>query len=130
MGVQMIIPSVASVVLIGLVNHEGTSTVAAYGAANQLFTYIQMPSLAISAAVSAMAAQNIGAGHWGRNDRIAAVGVVTNLLMSGLLVLSIALADHFLIGLFLGNDSAAIEIGRHINRLVSWALYWAASRWH
>jgi putative MATE family efflux protein len=120
MGMQMIILSVASVVLIGLVNREGTSTVAAYGAANQLFTYIQMPSLAIGAAVSAMAAQNIGAGRWDRIDRIAAAGVGTNLLMSGLLVVTIVLADRLLIGLFLGADGAAVEIGRHINRLVSW----------
>jgi MATE family, multidrug efflux pump len=120
MGVQMIILSVASVVLIGLVNHEGTNTVAAYGAANQLFTYIQMPPMAISTAVSAMAAQNIGAGRWERIDRIAVSGVVANLLMSGLLVMTIMLTDRFLIGLFLGDDHAAIEIGRHINRLVSW----------
>ena len=34
---------------------------AAYGAVNQLWTYIQMPAMAIGMAVSAMAAQNIGA---------------------------------------------------------------------
>jgi putative MATE family efflux protein len=120
MGLQMIFLSLAAVVLIGLVNREGTSTVAAYGAASQLFTYIQMPALAVGAAVSAMAAQNIGAGRWDRIDRIAGIGVLINFLMSGLLVLAIALADRFLIALFLGDDLGAISIGRHINRLASW----------
>src|SRR5262249_38325924 len=81
---------------------------------------IQMPSLAVSAAVSAMAAQNIGAGRWERIDKIAAVGVGANLLMSGLLVLAIALADGFLISLFLGQDAVAVDIGRHISRLAGW----------
>ena len=120
MGLQMIILSVAAMVLIALVNHEGTSTVAAYGATNQLFTYIQMPAIAIGSAVSAMAAQNIGAGRWDRIDRIAAIGVMANLLMTGLLVIAITVADRLLLALFLGDDGGAIAIARHINRLASW----------
>ena len=36
----------------------------------QLWTYLQMPAMALGAAVSAMAAQNIGAGSW---DRVSAI---------------------------------------------------------
>ena len=35
----------------------------------QLWTYIQMPAMAIGAAVQRMAAQNIGAGKWDRVER-------------------------------------------------------------
>ena len=35
----------------------------------QLWTYLQMPAMALGAAVSAMAAQNIGAGRWDRVER-------------------------------------------------------------
>ncbi len=68
MGLQMLVVSTSALAMIGLVNRYGTSTTAAYGAANQLWTYVQMPAMAVGAAVSAMAAQNIGAGAgtgWG-----------------------------------------------------------------
>jgi putative MATE family efflux protein len=121
MGLQMIIWSAASLVMMSLVNSEGTSTVAAYGTANQLWIYIQMPSMAIGMAVSAMAAQNIGAGRWDRIDRIAIAGVAINLASSSALVLLIALTDRYTFKVFLGHDDAAIRIGYHINFIVSWS---------
>jgi hypothetical protein len=58
----------SALALVGLVNREGVDTTAAFGVAMQLWTYVQMPAMALGAAVSAMAAQNIGAGKW---DRVA-----------------------------------------------------------
>ena len=121
MGLQMIVASGASLAMMGLVNQQGTSTVAAYGAANQLWTYIQMPAMAIGMAVSAMAAQNIGAGRWDRIDRIAGIGVVINLVMTIALVLAVTLPDRLVLSLFLGQDAAAIGIAGHINLLSGWS---------
>jgi len=120
MGLQMIVASVAALVMLGLVNHQGSIAVAAYGAVNQLWNYIQMPAMAIAAAVSAMAAQNIGAGLWHRVDRIARAGVVVNLGLTGSLVLALTIADRSVLGVFLA-DPAAIAIARHINLLTSWS---------
>ncbi len=66
MGIQMIVISLSALALVGLVNREGVDTTAAFGVAMQLWTYVQMPAMALGAAVSAMAAQNIGAGKWDR----------------------------------------------------------------
>ena len=66
MGLQMIVISLSALALVGLVNREGVDTTAAFGVAMQLWTYVQMPAMALGAAVSAMAAQNIGAGLWDR----------------------------------------------------------------
>ena len=73
MGLQMIIISLSALALVGLVNREGVDTTAAFGVAMQLWTYVQMPAMALGAAVSAMAAQNIGAGLWDRVGRITRV---------------------------------------------------------
>ncbi|MBW8783293.1 MAG: MATE family efflux transporter, partial [Novosphingobium sp.] len=62
MGAQMLVMSAAGLIMIGLVNHEGMIAAAAYGASLQLWNYLQMPAFAIGSAVSAMVAQNIGAG--------------------------------------------------------------------
>ena len=74
MGLQMIVISLSALALVGLVNREGVDTTAAFGVAMQLWTYVQMPAMALGAAVSAMAAQNIGAGKWDRVGQITRVG--------------------------------------------------------
>src|SRR6478672_8521397 len=70
MGLQMIVVSSSALATLGLVNREGMETTAAFGVAMQLWTYLQMPAMALAAAASTMAAQNIGAGKW---DRVGAV---------------------------------------------------------
>jgi putative MATE family efflux protein len=47
MGVQMAVMGAAGLIVMGLVNREGMLVTAAYGAALQVFTYIQMPAMAI-----------------------------------------------------------------------------------
>jgi putative MATE family efflux protein len=121
MGLQMIVISVAALVLMGLVNAYGSRVAAAYGIAAQLWTYIQMPALAIGAAVSSMAAQNVGARRWDRIGRITGAGVGFNLLLTGALVALLFLFDRPVLGLFLINDSAAIDIAVHINNVASWS---------
>ena len=57
MGFQMMVTSLAAVTMMSMVNQYGVHTSAAYGAAAQLWTYVQMPAMALGAAVSSMAAQ-------------------------------------------------------------------------
>jgi putative MATE family efflux protein len=120
MGLQMIVTSGAALALMGLVNRQGSQTAAAYGAVNQLWGYIQMPALAIGSAVSAMAAQNIGAGFWHRVDRIALAGCAMNLLITSVVVLAVTVPDRAVLGVFLDNN-AAIKVARHINLITSWS---------
>jgi putative MATE family efflux protein len=121
MGLQMIVISVSALVLMGLVNAYGSQTAAAYGIAAQLWTYIQMPALAIGAAVSSMAAQNVGARRWDRIGTISATGVGFNLVMTGLLVFVLFVFDRPVLGLFLSGNPAAIDMAAHINNVASWS---------
>jgi putative MATE family efflux protein len=121
MGLQMIVISASALALIGLVNREGVDTTAAFGVAMQLWTYLQMPAMALGAAVSAMTAQNIGAGRWDRVSSITLSGVVQALLITGVLVLLLAIADKPALALFLGNSSPALPIARHIQLLATWS---------
>ncbi len=120
MGLSMIIMSLSQLAMMGLINREGVDTVAAYGAVNQLWSYVQMPAFAVGSAVSAMAAQNIGAGRWDRIDRIMIAGCSINILMTAVLVGAITVFASPLLGLFLPAGSTAIGIGVHINLLVGW----------
>lgn len=120
MGLSMVVVSISGLIMMGLINREGVTTAAAYNAANQLWSYIQMPAFAVASTVSAMAAQNIGAGRWDRIGQLAWIGVAANVVMTGVLVLIAMLAGTFLLGLFLPLSSPAIAIGNHINWLVAW----------
>lgn len=121
MGLQMLVVSTSALAMMGLVNRHGTATTAAYGAANQLWTYIQMPAMAVGAAVSAMAAQNIGAGQWDRVGRITQAGLRMNLLLTGALVVLVTLLDRHVLWLFLGSEPGAIAIAARINLIGGWS---------
>ncbi len=121
MGAQMLVMSAAGIIMVGLVNREGLLMTAAYAAAMQLFTYLQMPAMAIGGAVSAMAAQFIGAKKWDRLDHITRAGVLINFAMTGLLTVLLIAFDRPLLVLFLGPDSAAVPLARHIQWLAVWS---------
>ena len=121
MGLQMIVISSSALALIGLVNREGVQTTAAFGVAMQLWTYLQMPAMALGAAVSAMVAQNIGAGKWERVSKITRSGITFALAITGALVVLLAVADRPALALFLGGHSPALPIARHIQILATWS---------
>jgi putative MATE family efflux protein len=121
MGLQMFVISFSGLALMGLVNHAGVDVVAAYGVTLQLWTYIQMPALAVGAAVSAMAAQNVGAGLWPRVEAVTRSGIGINLLITAALIGIVTLADRPMLSLFLGSASPALPIARHIHLVASWS---------
>jgi len=120
MGVQLFMISANALALITLVNRYGTDTTAAYGAAWQLWNYLQMPAFAIGAAVSSMAAQNVGAGRWDRVARIAGAGVAFHLAVTGSLVLLTVALNRHALGLFLA-PGPALAIAGHINLTSAWS---------
>ncbi|MGY4396180.1 putative MATE family efflux protein [Sphingomonas sp. UYAg733] len=120
MGAQMLVMSTAGLTMVGLVNRLGVDTAAAYGVSQQLWGFIQMPALAIGAAVSAMAAQNIGAGRWDRVSSITNAGLLANFLLTGTMVAAVILFDRPVMALFLGDHSPAMPIARHIQLIASW----------
>ena len=117
-GLQMMLISVAMLAMITMVNRHGIATTAAYGAALQLWTYVQMPAMAIGAACSSMAAQNVGAGCWDRVHRTAKSGVLFNFLMTGALIVPLVVFDRHALSLFLPDGSPALAEAIHLNPIV------------
>jgi len=120
MGLNMVVVSLANLLLIHIVNGFGTEATAAFGIANQISSYVQMPALAIGGAVTSMAAQNIGAGRWDRVNRITGVGIGFNVLLTGALVSILLLFNRETVSLFV-EEGGAIEIGMHINQVTLWS---------
>ena len=120
MGLQMIVISTAALTMLSLINREGVQTTAAYSATQQLWTYVQMPAMALSAAASAMVAQNIGANQWSRVAGITRWGLIFNVILTGIMIGVLTIFDKTILGFFLSSDSPAVPIGRHIQLMATW----------
>jgi putative MATE family efflux protein len=121
MGLQMFVISSSMVALTSLVNRFGSQETAAFNAAMQLWNYVQMPALAIGAAASSMAAQNVGAGKWDRVGSVAKTGVMFNFLIGGSLITLVFVLNRHALGLFLPANGAALNISAHLNAIVIWS---------
>lgn len=121
MGMQMLVISSSAIVMITLVNRHGSVVTAAFGVASQLWTYIQMPAMALGAGCSSMVAQNVGAKRWDRVAQVTRAGVGFNFVMTGVIVALLLLLDRAVLGLFFPQDAQALQIARHIDLVVAWS---------
>jgi Na+-driven multidrug efflux pump len=135
MGAQLIVISSSAIIMMAMINAYGAETAAAYGVAVQIWTYVQMPAMAIGASVSSMAAQSVGAKKWDRVERSAHSGVLINVLLTGSLVVLLYLADPFITDLFLPGPLIILLISLFAARIAfakllepSWgqdAIWWS-----
>jgi putative MATE family efflux protein len=117
----MVVMSLAELVLLGLVNGFGSNATAAYGAINQVLSYVQFPAMSISITVSIFGAQAIGAGRTDRLNAIVRTGLLMNLVLTGSMVALAYLFSRSLIGLFI-VDPAVLELAQRSLHIVLWSM--------
>ncbi len=120
-GVELLSESLLAILMMSLVNKFGTHVTAAFGAVNQLWNCVMMPSMAVSLAAIAMTANSFGAGDWMRVKLITRLSVVCSLVSAGALLLVLELTGSRTFALFLPAHSPALAIADNINRLASWS---------
>jgi putative MATE family efflux protein len=127
MSLQMFVMSAAAATMLTFVNSFGTVVSASYAGAQQVWNYIQMPGMAVGASISSMAGQNVGAGKWDRVSRIAGVGLLLSVAVTGTAAIIIYALGPLPLYIFLpplgpdGHPSPTIPIALEINRTVLWA---------
>jgi len=119
-AIGMVVMSLAELVLLGLVNSFGSNATAAYGAVNQVMSYVQFPALSIAISVSIFGAQAIGRGDAGQVGPIVRTGLQMNVLLTGGLVALGYLFSRALMSLFI-TDSAVIELAQGLLHIVLWS---------
>lgn len=120
-GFQMVIVALSEMVLLGLINGFGSDATAAYGAFNQIMSYVQFPALSIAITTSILGAQAIGAGANERLALITRTGLAFNLLLTGGLVALVYVFSRTLIGLFV-TSGPVIELTQTMLHIVLWSL--------
>lgn len=119
-AIGMIVMSLAEMVLLGLVNGFGSEATAAYGAVNQVLSYVQFPALSIAISASIFSAQAIGRGQPEQIGRVVRTGLEMNALLTGSLVAIAYLFSRPLMGFFI-TDPAVIELAQRSLHLVLWS---------
>ena len=120
-GLQMVVLSLSELVILALVNQHGSQATAAYGAVTQIVNYVQFPALSIAITASILGAQAIGAGRLERMGEILRTGLLINVCLTGGLVLLGYLLSHWLLGLFLTDDSTR-AMAEHLLHIMLWSL--------
>ncbi|MFZ3280523.1 MATE family efflux transporter [Pseudomonas sp.] len=120
-GVQMIVLSLSELVILALVNQHGSQATAAYGAVTQIVNYVQFPALSIAITASILGAQAIGAGRLERLGPILRTGLLINVCLTGGLIVLGYLLSHWLLGLFLTEDSTR-AMAEHLLHIMLWSL--------
>ena len=88
----------------------GVYASAAVGAAGKFNSFAFMPVLAISASISTIAAQNIGAGQLGRAVQTTRIGIAASFLFMGSFFVVVQLFPGQVISLF-GDDATMVSYG-------------------
>jgi putative MATE family efflux protein len=119
-GLQVMMVSLAEIVIIGLVNNFGSSATAAYGAVNQIVGYVQFPAISIGISASIFAAQCIGAR---REDKLGSVirsAVGLNYAIGGIIIGLCYLFAWQILGWFI-TDPHTLEIAHGLLMIVLWS---------
>ncbi len=109
-SVQNVTTSVSFLFLTSLVNSAGVVASAAVGAVGKLNGFAILPAVAMSSSVSAMAAQNIGAGKIDRAKKTMLTGMAIGMTISVVVFAIFNIFPQPLLKIF-GNDTEMIQKG-------------------
>ncbi len=118
---QMVTGALSGLVIIGLINGFGTHATAAYGAVNQVLSYVQFPAISIGIAASIFAAQAIGAGKGTALNCVTRTALLMNFSITGGLVILAYLFSYYLVRLFI-TDADVIAMAQHLLHIVLWSI--------
>ncbi|HEY0382055.1 MAG TPA: MATE family efflux transporter [Candidatus Elarobacter sp.] len=119
-GLQLVMVSLSEIAVIALVNRFGSSATAAYGAVNQIVSYVQFPAISIGIAASIFGAQSIGAKRFDRLTRVARAGVALTWAIGAVLIgLVYAFNDRILM-LFV-TDPAVVATAHELLAITLWS---------
>jgi putative MATE family efflux protein len=119
-GIQIITVSLAEIAVLSFVNRFGSNATAAYGAVNQIVSYVQFPAISISIAASIFGSQCIGAR---REDKLASVihsGVALNYIIGGVLIAIGYIFSWDILGWFI-VDPKTLAIAHGLLMITLWS---------
>lgn len=119
-GIQFVMISLSEIAVITFVNRFGSSATAAYGAVNQVVSYVQFPAISIGITASIFGAQSIGAQRTDRLRKIVRTAVTMNYIIGGALILIVYLLSHEILSLFI-TDPPTLSMAADLLYITLWS---------
>jgi putative MATE family efflux protein len=119
-SIQMVMISLAAVAVISFVNSFGSNATAAFGAVQQVVSYVQMPAGSLGMAVSIFGAQAIGAGYNKKLNKIIRTGVWMNYIIIGIFALLAYFFGREILSLFL-TDIPTLNMAYKLLVITLWS---------
>ena len=119
-GVEMIMFSLSEIAVMRLVNGYGPHATAAYGAVNQVASYVTMPLISLSIAISIFGAQSIGANDANRLRKVIKSGVWMNYALGSILMVLAYVFAHNILTWFITNP-ATLAIAYRLLMITLWS---------
>ncbi|WP_423066381.1 MATE family efflux transporter [Devosia sp. CN2-171] len=119
-GVAMVVSSISAIVIVGIVNRFGSDATAAYGAVNQVLSYVQFPAMSIGIASAIFAAQAIGARRFDEVENVTRTAAIINLVFTGALVLLAYIFSEVVVRLFI-TEQQVVELTQTLLHIVLWS---------
>lgn len=102
-----------------LISSFGTLAIAAYGIGFRVLTFIIIPALGISMAVSTLVGQSLGAGDRRRAGEVGVLASWTSFWLLSAIGLILLAGARPVVAFFVPNDPALIEAGAHCLRFLA-----------
>jgi len=119
-SISMVSIALSEIAVISFVNDYGSNATAAYGIINQIASYVQIPAMSISIAISVYVAQAVGSGNISNIKHITKIAITLNYLLGGILILILYLIPSPILGIFLDN-SDTINLAKDLIIISFWS---------
>ncbi|MHB8158430.1 MAG: MATE family efflux transporter [Desulfocucumaceae bacterium] len=119
-SISMILVSLSEIAVITFVNRFGSDATAAYGAVNQVASYVQMPAVSLGMAVSIFASQSIGANRLDRLKDVVRAGVLLNYVICGTLITLVYLFSQDILSWFITSKNT-LNIAHSLLMITLWS---------
>ena len=119
-SINMILVSLSELAVISFVNHFGSDATAAYGAVNQVASYVQMPAISLGIAVSIFSAQSIGANQLDRLKEVVRAGIALNYIIGGIMIIFVYIFSEDILAWFLTSMST-LHIAHSLLMITLWS---------
>jgi len=119
-GIQVIMVSLAEIAVISFVNRFGSNATAAYGAVNQVVSYVQFPAISIGITASIFGAQCIGARREDLLGTVVRSAVGLNYLIGGVLIALCYIFARIILGWFI-IDPHTLDVAHTLLMITLWS---------
>ncbi|WP_260288867.1 MATE family efflux transporter [Peribacillus aracenensis] len=119
-SISMVSIALSEFAVITFVNDYGSNATAAYGIVNQIASYVQIPAMSISIAISVFVAQAVGSGNVSNIKHITKIAITLNYLLGGILIFILYLNPNPILRIFLDN-SDTINLAKDLIIISFWS---------